>query len=73
MESPVLSSDSRRAIERDIRNLCEQHGYYSVIHALIEHCYERKKVAPKIREQDVWDRMCAVLSVAEDLAQDNDL
>ncbi len=63
-------SPSRRKLEEDITMLIQEHSFYRVIHALVELCHARTAgTFDEIQEQR-WRFMCAMLSVAEQRADE---
>ena len=60
---------SRRSLERDISGLVGQHGFYGVVHALVEICHERSEQT----KQAAWSQVCRVLRRVEQLVQEERL
>jgi N-methylhydantoinase B/oxoprolinase/acetone carboxylase alpha subunit len=61
---------SRRSLQRDIRGLVEQYGWYSFLHALVEACHLATEYGGR---RESMQNVCTVLSEAERHAQYNGL
>ena len=61
---------SRRSLTRDVSGLVGQHGFYGVVHALVEVCHECAEDAMRSRGNPGWSQACRVLRRVEQLAQE---
>lgn len=61
---------SRRSLVRDMSGLVGQHGFYAVVHSLVDVCHERSEHSMRSCGNAGWSQACRVLRRVEQLAQE---